>query len=117
MVGDGSCLPVTAVGSAPGSFRLLNVLVSPRMVHNLLSIRQFTADNSCSIEFDSSDLTVKDSASRRPLLRCDSTGPFTPFAFHLPLHHFRLLLRLPPLPRRRPLPPGTTVLVTLAATF
>ena len=75
MIGDGSCLPVTAVGSTPGSFRLPNVLVAPQMVHNLLSIRQFTADNSCSIEFDSSGLTVKDSASRRPLLRCDSTGP------------------------------------------
>src|SRR6185437_3632315 len=72
MVGDGSCLPVTAVGSAP---RLSNVLVAPQMVHNLLSIRQFTADNSCSIEFDSSCLTVKDSAFRRPLLRCDSPGP------------------------------------------
>ena len=71
MVGDGSCLPVTAVGSA----RLPNVLVAPQMAHNLLSIRQFTADNSCSIEFDSSGLTVKDSASRRPLLRCDSPGP------------------------------------------
>ena len=59
-------------GSAP---RLPNVLVAPQMVHNLLSIRQFTADNSCSIEFDSSGLTVKDSASRRPLLRCDSPGP------------------------------------------
>ena len=45
------------------------------MVHNLLSIRQFTADNSCSVEFDTSGLTVKDLASRRPLLRCDSTGP------------------------------------------
>jgi len=75
MVGDGSCLSVTAVGSAPGSFRLPNVLVVPQMVHNLLSIRQFTADNSCSIEFDSSGLTVKDSASRRPLLRCDSPRP------------------------------------------
>ena len=72
MVGDVSCLPVTAVGSAP---RLPNVLVAPQMVHNLLSIRQFTADNSCSIEFDSSGLAVKDSASRRPLLRCDSPGP------------------------------------------
>ena len=72
MVGDGTCLPVTAVGSAP---RLPNVLVAPQMVHNLLSIRQFTADNSCSIEFDSSGLTVKDSASRRPLLRCDNSGP------------------------------------------
>src|SRR6185437_2603172 len=75
MVGDGSCLPVTAVGSAPGSFRLPNVLIAPQMIHNLLSIRQFTVDNSCSIEFDSSGLTVKDSASRRPLLRCDSSGP------------------------------------------
>ena len=53
MIGDGSCLPVTAVGSAP---RLPNVLIAPQMVHNLLSIRQFTADNSCSIEFDSSGL-------------------------------------------------------------
>ena len=75
MVGDGSCLPVTAVGSAPGSFHLPNVLVAPQMVHNFLSIRQFTTDNFYSIEFDSSGLTVKDSASRRPLLRCDSTGP------------------------------------------
>src|SRR6185437_10682518 len=75
MVGDGSCLPVTAVGSTPGSFRLPNVLVAPQMVYNLLFVRQFTADNSCSIEFDSSGLTVKDSASRRSLLRCGSTGP------------------------------------------
>ena len=66
--------------------------------------------------FDSSGLTVKDSASRRPLLRCDSTGPFTPFAFRIPLHHSRFL-RLPPLPRRRLPPHGTAVLVTLAATF
>ena len=74
MVGDRSCLHVTAVGSAPGSFRLPNVLVAPNIVYNFLSIRQFTADNSCSVEFDSSGLTVKDLASRRPLLRCDSTG-------------------------------------------
>ena len=49
-------------------------------------------------------------------------GPFTPFAFLLPLHHSRLLLRpghlgLPLLPRHRLPPPGTAVLVTLAATF
>ena len=98
MVGDGSCLPVTTVGSAPASFRLPNVLVAPQMVHNLLSIRQFIADNSCSIEFDSSGLTVKDSASRRSLLRCDSSGPFTLFIFLLPLFRLRLLLRLLLLP-------------------
>ena len=56
-------------------FVFSNVLVAPQMVHNLLSIRQFTADNSCSVEFDSSGLIVKDSASRRPLLRCDSSRP------------------------------------------
>ena len=61
MDGDRSCLPVTVVDSAPGSFRLPNVLVAPQMIYNLLSIRQFTANNSCSIEFDSSGLTVKDS--------------------------------------------------------
>ena len=122
MVGDGSCLLVTAVGSAPCSFRLPNVLVAPQMVHNLLSIRQFTADNSCFIKFDSFGLTVKDSASRRPLLRWTSRGPFTPFAFFLPLHYSRLLLRpgrlgLPLLPRHRLPPSGTAVLVTIAATF
>jgi hypothetical protein len=64
------------VGAAgpPGSFRMPDVLVAP-LVHNLLSIRRFTTDNSCSVEFDSSGLTVKDLATRRPLLRCDSTGP------------------------------------------
>jgi hypothetical protein len=73
MVGDGSCLPVTSVGSALGPFRLSDVLVAPQMVHNLLSICQFTADNSCSVEFDSSGLYVKDLATGRPLLRCDNT--------------------------------------------
>ena len=122
MVGDRSWLPVTAVGSAPGSFLLPNVLVAPQMVHNLLSIRQFTADNSCSIEFDSSGLTVKDSASRRPLLRCDSTGPLYTLRLPSSAAPLCLLLRpgrlgLPLLPRRRLPPPSTAVLVTLAATF
>ena len=71
MVANGSCLPVTSVGAAGphGFFCLPDVLVAPSMVHNLLSIRcKFTADNSCSVEFDSSGLTVKDLASWRPLL-------------------------------------------------
>jgi hypothetical protein len=83
MVVNGSCLPITSVGTAGahGSFCLSDVLVAPSMVHNLLSIRRFTADNSCSVEFDSSGLTVKDLASRRPLLRCDSTGPLYTLRF------------------------------------
>ncbi|WVZ84380.1 hypothetical protein U9M48_031418 [Paspalum notatum var. saurae] len=79
MVGKGSCLPVTSVGNAVthGPFRL----VAPHMVHNLLSIRQFTTDNSCSVEFDSFGLNVKDLASRRPILRCDSSGPLYTLRF------------------------------------
>jgi uncharacterized membrane protein YgcG len=77
MVANGSCLPVTSVSAAgpPGSFRMPDVLVAPSLVHNLFSVHRFTTDNSCSVEFDSSGLTVKDSATRRPLLRCDSTAP------------------------------------------
>jgi hypothetical protein len=63
------------VSSAPGPFCLSDVLVAPQMVHNLLSICQFTSDNSCSVEFDTSGLSVKDLATGRPLLRCDSSGP------------------------------------------
>ncbi|XP_072147101.1 uncharacterized protein [Setaria viridis] len=83
MVANDSCLPVTSVGTAHthGSFRIPDVLVAPSMVHNLLSIRRFTTDNSCSVEFDSSGLTVKDLATRRPLLRCDSTGPLYSLRF------------------------------------
>jgi len=81
MVGNGSCLPVTSVGIASGPFRLPNVLVAPNIVHNLLSIRQFTTDNSCSVDFDPSGLTVKDLAFCRPLLRCDSTGPLYTLCF------------------------------------
>ncbi|WVZ88007.1 hypothetical protein U9M48_034569 [Paspalum notatum var. saurae] len=44
------------------------------MVRNLLSIR-LTTDNSCSVAFDPSGLTVKDLASQHPLLWCDSMGP------------------------------------------
>ncbi|WVZ86115.1 hypothetical protein U9M48_032949 [Paspalum notatum var. saurae] len=73
--------PPWANAGTNGPFRLPNVLVAPHMVHNLLSIRQFTNDNSCSVEFDSSGLTVKDSATRRPLLRCDSSGPLYTLRF------------------------------------
>jgi hypothetical protein len=69
--------------SAPGPFRLSDVLIAPQMVHNLLSIHQFTVDNSCSVEFDTSGLSVKDLATERPLLRCDSTGPL--YTLRLPI--------------------------------
>jgi hypothetical protein len=36
---------------------------------------RFTTDNSCSIEFEPSGFSVKDLATRTPLVRCDSTEP------------------------------------------
>jgi len=83
MVANGLCLPITSVGatSTHGSFRRPNILVAPSMVQNLLSIRRFIADNSCSMEFDFSSLTMKDLASQHPLLLCDSMGPLYTLRF------------------------------------
>jgi hypothetical protein len=54
IVGNGSSLPVTSVGDSvlPGPFYLNNILLAPNMVQSLLSVRRFTTDNWCSMEFD-----------------------------------------------------------------
>jgi len=44
----------------PGSLRLNNVLVSLSLIKNLISVRQFTSDNNCSVEFDPAGCSVKD---------------------------------------------------------
>jgi hypothetical protein len=63
IVGNGALLPVTATGSHTFSFPqrnliLNNVLVSPHIIKNLISIRRFTTDNNCSIEFDPFGLSI-----------------------------------------------------------
>ena len=70
VVGNGSLLPVTSTGTTtlPGPFSLNNVLVSPSLIKNLISVRQFTSDNNCSVEFDPAGCSVKDLASRRVLV-------------------------------------------------
>ena len=103
VVGNGSLLPVTSTGTAtlPGFFSLNNVLVSPSLIKILISVRQFTSDNNCSVEFDPAGCSVKDLESRRVLVRCNSAA------------HYTLCASLPPplslwAPHRR----GTVVLVT-----
>ena len=61
IVGNGSILPVTATGSTELSpaLRLNNVLDSPQIIKNLISVRQFTTDNNCSVEFDPAGCSVK----------------------------------------------------------
>jgi hypothetical protein len=57
------------------SFSLNQRPCRPHIVQNLLSVRQFTTDNSCSMEFDPFGLSVKDLATRTLLVRCDSPRP------------------------------------------
>jgi hypothetical protein len=48
MIDDGSTLLVISVGDSilPGSFRMLNILVTPNIIQNLSSVRQLTTNNS-----------------------------------------------------------------------
>jgi len=80
VVGNGSVIPVTATGSTELSpfLCLNNVLVSPQIIKNLISFRQFTTDNNCSVEFDPAGCSVKDLASQKVILRCNSSGPLYP---------------------------------------
>ncbi|GJR75693.1 ribonuclease H-like domain-containing protein [Tanacetum coccineum] len=103
-VGDGKSIPVTNTGHSTLStpyrtLHLNNVLITPNIVNNLISIHQFVRDNKCTVEFDEFGFSVKDFWSRQILLRCDSTGdlypvtnPTTPQAFLVSQHtwHQRL---------------------------
>ncbi|GJW15041.1 ribonuclease H-like domain-containing protein, partial [Tanacetum coccineum] len=82
-VGDGNSIPVTNTGHSiiPSYYRPLhlnNVLVTPNIIKNLISVRQFTRDNNCTIEFDVFGFSVKDFLTRHILLRCDSSGDLYP---------------------------------------
>lgn len=82
VVGDGSLLPITATGATTLTDSLNNVLVSPRLIKNLISVRQFTTDNNCAVEFDPAGCSVKDLESQKVIIRCNSSGPLYPL--HLP---------------------------------
>ncbi|GJT76139.1 ribonuclease H-like domain-containing protein [Tanacetum coccineum] len=87
-VSDGHSIHVTNTGHSIlptplKSLHLNNVLITPHIVKNLISDRQFFRDNNCIIEFDAFDFSVKDFMTRRVLLRCDSTGIFTQSQLHL----------------------------------
>ena len=78
-VGNGHSIPVVSRGTSilpttNTSFHLNNVQVAPDIVRNLLSVRQFTRDNHCSIEFDALGFSVKDPWMGRVILRCNSSG-------------------------------------------
>nr|GEV34192.1 ribonuclease H-like domain-containing protein [Tanacetum cinerariifolium] len=56
-VSDGKSIPITNTGHSIISshhlpLHLYNVLVTPNIIKTLISVRQFTRDNNCTIEFD-----------------------------------------------------------------
>ncbi|GJT96439.1 ribonuclease H-like domain-containing protein [Tanacetum coccineum] len=82
-VGDGTSIPVTNTGYSiiPSHHRPLHlhkVLVTPNIIKNLISVRQFTRDNNCTIEFDAFGFSVKDYLTRHILFRCDSSSDLYP---------------------------------------
>lgn len=77
IVGDGSSLPITHSGSttlptSSSSLALNNVLISPFLIKNLISVRALTRDNPITIEFDKFGFSVKDLHTKKVVLRCDS---------------------------------------------
>jgi hypothetical protein len=84
VVGNGSTLPVTLIGASVllGPFHLNDTLVAPGLTHPLLSVRHFTSDNHCSMEFDPWGLTIRHLPSRVVIARYDSSGPL--YSLHLP---------------------------------
>jgi hypothetical protein len=119
IVGNGSSLPIPLVGDSvfPGPFYLNNILLAPDMVQSLLSVRHFTTDNWCSMEFDPFGLSVKDLTTKNVIVsriapahctRC----VFPDLSLHLPALWPPLLLFPTPLPLLLR-PRGTVVLVIL----
>ncbi|GKC11575.1 ribonuclease H-like domain-containing protein [Tanacetum coccineum] len=82
-VGNGQPIPVTHTGHSllhtpHKPLHLHHVLVTPNIIKNLISVRQFTRDNNVSVDFDAYGFSVKDYQTRRLLLHCDSTGDLYP---------------------------------------
>jgi len=84
-VGNGATLPVThrtstAIATAHSPLQLNNILVSPSLVKNLISVRSLTRDNNVSVEFDPYVFSIKDLPTRTVMLRCNSGGDLYPLA-------------------------------------
>ena len=89
IVGNGTKLPVTHrasthIPTARSPLSLPNVLVSPSLVKNLISVRSLTRDNNVSVEFDAFGFSVKDLPTRSVILRCNSDGELYPLASSTP---------------------------------
>jgi hypothetical protein len=60
------------------SLFVMFLLLLAYIVKNLISVRQFTLDNLCSVEFDPWGFSVKDLMTGAVILRCSSSGDLYP---------------------------------------
>lgn len=86
IVGNGSTLPVThaaatTLPTSSSTLHLQNILVSPALVKNLISVRALTRDNNVSVEFDPFGFSIKDLHTRQEMLRCNSSGDLYPLPY------------------------------------
>ncbi|XP_021321821.1 uncharacterized protein LOC110437641 [Sorghum bicolor] len=108
-VGNGARMPAThralsIIPTATSPLHLTDVLISPSLIKNLISVRRLTRDNAVSIKFDPSGFSIKDLRTRAEMLRspsafwaealatvtclinrrpCRATGMATPYALLL----------------------------------
>ncbi|PKU70208.1 Retrovirus-related Pol polyprotein from transposon TNT 1-94 [Dendrobium catenatum] len=75
-IANGTSLPITSTGQGllplPNTQRKLHLqklLHVPSLTHNLLSIQKLTADNDCSVCFDTFGFTIKDNQTNQTILR------------------------------------------------
>jgi hypothetical protein len=106
IIGNGSSLPITAIGSisfplTDHSLHLHNILVSLHIIKNLISVCRFTTDNNCSIEFDPFGLSVKDLAMGNVIVRCNSSRELYSFRLSPHPHTFATITSTPVLWHRR----------------
>ena len=78
-MGNGASMPVTHqartfIPTATHPLHLNDVLISPSLIKNLISVHRLTRDNNVSIEFDPVGFSIKDLRTRAEMLRCESMG-------------------------------------------
>lgn len=85
IVGNGNQLPVTHIGRtqtpATPPLKLTNILVTHGIIKSLISVRKFTMDNSCSVEFDPFGFSVKDLRTKKEIHMCNCCIPQSAEAF------------------------------------
>ena len=83
IVGSGHGIPIHGTGhtqltTSKQPIHLNYVLHAPKIIKNLISVRQLTTDNNVSVSFDPFGFTVSNFQTGIPLLSCNSRGALYP---------------------------------------